>query len=404
MSNESISGPEREVEYCSHCGTRLEHDDTSCPNCGKQITGDAEVADVVKRPLSLTLIATIWILSGLNGVSVFISVMYFGTPVRLNLVSLTIFGPTIWACLRLALAAIYIGTAFGLLTGKRWSYKLAFTAAGLGVIFGTLSIVSTPQMSMVNFELFPLIWAAIVWYYVKKPNAKKYLGVTEQIPSSESGGTYCPQCGTENEEGSTVCRNCGFSLGLEEKEGAPPELEREAPKRKRTWKIAAGVLITVTVCASVGYFLLDEDLTLKDTEDFTLTDLRGGLTLTDIIFCASESSAESIDKKPEATYKRGEKVWMYLECSGFQCKGENNGYVASFKAKLQIFDEQGTCVAEMTEPMEISEKTKLPYVFFNFWIDTHRAEEGEYTVRITVIDTVSGKSGTIEGSFFVTGW
>ena len=95
---------------------------------------------------------------------------------------------------------------------------------------------------------------------------------------------------------------------------------------------------------------------------------------------------------------------MYLECSEFECKEKNNEFVTSFKVKLEVFDSQGICIAEITEPLEFSEKVKPPYATFNFWIDTHRLKEGEYTVRITVIDTVSGKDATIEGSFIIGGW
>ena len=149
--------------------------------------------------------------------------------------------------------------------------------------------------------------------------------------------------------------------------------------------------------------LLNMRLEAKANKDFALSDIKG-LTLTDIVFCTREPSARSYDQKPDAAYKRGEKVWMYLECSGFQCKEENNEYAVSCKVKLEVFDEQGTCIAETTNPLEISNEVKPPYVWLNFWIDTHRLKEGEYIVRITVIDTVSGRGGTIEGSFFVTGW
>jgi hypothetical protein len=77
---------------------------------------------------------------------------------------------------------------------------------------------------------------------------------------------------------------------------------------------------------------------------------------------------------------------------------------AERKMKLEVFDSQGICIAEITEPVEIYEKVEPPYVWLNFWIDTHRLKEGEYTVRITVIDTVSGKDATIEGSFIIAGW
>ncbi len=403
MSNESLSGLKEEAKFCPYCGEKLEYEDTSCPNCEKQIT-DMQITRVVERPLSLTVIAAICFLGGFNNVFTFISVMIFGPSAWTHLTLVMLLGPTVWASLRLAQGIIYISTAFGLWTGKRWSYYLAFIAVGLGVILGTLTVVSAPQGSMVSFNFVPFIWALIVYYYLGKPHAKEYLGIIKGIPLLKDGRMFCPQCGTKNEEGATVCSICGVSLVLEKKESAPLKLEREVPEKKRKWKIVAGALIAVAVFAAVGYFLLDEDLTLEDTEDFTLTDLRGGLTLTDIVFCTSEPSARSYDEKPDATYRRGEKVWMYLECSGFECEEKNNEFMVSLKVKLEVFDSQGTCIAEMIEPVETSEKVEPPYVWLNFWIDTHRLKEGEYTVQITVIDTVSGKDATIEGSFIIGGW
>ena len=141
MSNESLSGLEK-AKYCPHCGKKLEYEGTSCPSCGKQIT-DVQTG-AVKRPLSLTIIAAIWFIAGLNN---------FLNPIS----ALAVISTAYWAYLKFGLGAIYIGTAIGLWTGKRWSYNLAFVAAGLGVILGTLSIISNPQMFRVNFNLVPFI-------------------------------------------------------------------------------------------------------------------------------------------------------------------------------------------------------------------------------------------------------
>lgn len=199
MSNESLSGLEK-AKFCPHCRSRLEYEGTSCPNCGKQIT-DVNTAGAVKRPLSLAIIAAIWLIAGLNNV--------------LNPISILVVDSTAnWAYLKFGLGVIYIGTAFGLWIGKRWSYTLAFLAVGLGVVLGTLSIVPNPQMFRVNFNLIPLVWAVIVWYYLKKPTAKEYLGVTKS--------------------------------------------------EKIKWKIIAGLLIGVAIQAAIGYYIMEEHLALTN--------------------------------------------------------------------------------------------------------------------------------------------
>ena len=366
MSNESLSGLEK-AKYCPHCGKKLEYEGTPCPSCGKQIT-DVQTG-AVKRPLSLTIIAAIWFIAGLNN---------FLNPIS----TLAVISTAYWAYLKFGLGAIYIGTAIGLLTGKRWSYNLAFVAAGLGVILGTVSIISNLQMFRINFNLVPFIWAVIVWYYLNGPTAKMYLGITKEIPP-ENGSMYCPQCGTENDKGRTHCSNCDALLVLEKMDSKT--LERGI-LGIRNWKIVASVLVVAAaISAGVGYYLMEEHL-----------------ELTDIVFCTSEPAHRSYDQKPDAAYICGETVWMYLECYDFQYVEEVNTYVCSFYVTLEVFDSRGSCIGKIEQPIEASEKVKPPYAWFNFWIETDGLEEGEYSVRITVKDESSGKDGTTTGSFTVT--
>ena len=377
MSNESLSGLKEKAKYCPHCGERLPHEVTSCPNCGKQIIGEVQITGAVKRPTSLTIIAVGWSVGALLFVSQIPSAGFL--YVR---------------------GLVYLCAAIGLLLGKRWAYELSIIAAVLGIILGTIFAQPAPTdftffYGTERVNLLPLLWAAVVWFFVTRPDAKKYLGVTKGISSSERGGMYCPQCGTKNEEESTLCSNCGAPLGVEEKEGAPlgveekegapPELEREIPEKKRKWKIVAIFFVAVAVFAAVGYYFLGEDL-----------------ILTDIIFCTSKPSDRSYDEKPDATYINGETAWMYFECYNFQSSKKNNDYVVSFSVKVEIFDSRGFLIGEVKYPAEGSEKVKPSYVWFYFWIDTEGSEEGEYTIRITVTDKLSGKSGTTEGSFFIT--
>jgi len=160
--NESLSESDEETRICPHCGSKLAYGVSFCPSCGKQIAGDVHSAGAVKRPLSLTIIAAIWF---------FIGVIYI-----LNSISV-LTAATVWTYLTFALGVLSGGTAFGLWTGKRWSYNCAFIAAVLYIILGTLSVTSSSQTFHVSFNFLPLLWAVVVFYYVRKPDAKKYLGV-----------------------------------------------------------------------------------------------------------------------------------------------------------------------------------------------------------------------------------
>jgi uncharacterized protein (DUF983 family) len=327
MVNESLSGAEK-AKYCPHCGNRLEKENISCPNCGKQIT-DVQTTGVVERPASLGIIAVLWFLGGL---------LYILSPIYMMFV----YQEFLWTHqtfdlgVGFALSVIYMGTAIGLWTGKRWSYTLAFIAIGLSIILGlrTVSIVSNPQITKVSINVLPFLWAVIVWQYIRKPEAKEYLEV--------------------------------------------------AKSKKVKWKIIAGLLIGITVLAAVGYYFMEEHL-----------------ALTNFIFCKSKPYDRSYQPKPYARYISGETVWIYLDCSKFECNKRNNEYVTSLYVTLEVFDTQGLCIEESVHPVEVSEEMKPSYVWLHFWIETDGFEEGKYTVRITVIDELSEKSGTTGGSFFI---
>ena len=89
-----------------------------------------------------------------------------------------------------------------------------------------------------------------------------------------------------------------------------------------------------------------------------------------------------------------------LKNSQFQCN-KNDDYLISFHIELQVFDSQGICVIEFEQPMEISEKIEPDYVWLYFWIETNDFKGGDYTVHITITDTVSRKRGTTKGTFFI---
>ncbi len=124
-------------------------------------------------------------------------------------------------------------------------------------------------------------------------------------------------------------------------------------------------------------------------------------TLTDIIFCENQPADRAYEQKQDPTYLQGETVWIYFEAFRFDYTEEEYLYVVSFDATLELFDEQGSFVGGTTERMEESSSEIPVYWWFKFWIESSDLGEGEYTVRITLIDTVSGESAATEGTFYI---
>lgn len=123
--------------------------------------------------------------------------------------------------------------------------------------------------------------------------------------------------------------------------------------------------------------------------------------VTDIVFCENEPFDRSYNQKIDAVYAHKDIVWIYIEAFRFSYTEEDLTYVAYFDTKLEVYDDQGTLIGEVTQPMEVPSQEELVYVWFKFWIDTIELKEGVYTAKITVTDTVSGETAVTEGTFTV---
>ncbi|MBU7032932.1 MAG: hypothetical protein HXS53_10405 [Theionarchaea archaeon] len=124
--------------------------------------------------------------------------------------------------------------------------------------------------------------------------------------------------------------------------------------------------------------------------------------LTDIIFCTDEPSNRSYEQNFEHRYVRGDILWVYLECFRFEPMVDNGTYVAVFDATLEIFDDVGTCIESGSQVIEVPTTAHPGYVWLKFWISTDTMEEGTYTLKITVKDTVSHEQATSQGEYFIT--
>ena len=104
--------------------------------------------------------------------------------------------------------------AWGLWTGKRWAWYIAFILAILGAL-GSLFNLPSGILGLV-------IDGLIVWY-LWQPNVKAYFSMGAPAPTmappppppsaAPSGNViYCSKCGTANPPSNTFCKNCGSEL------------------------------------------------------------------------------------------------------------------------------------------------------------------------------------------------
>ena len=103
----------------------------------------------------------------------------FGVPIEIVLSGIV-----------LALGLVQMVAVFGLWTGKKYSYKLALTVAVFLVVLSVCFVVlyaTAPAelglISSVGFSVFGLavglVFLVVIWWYLRKPHVKAFLGVTE---------------------------------------------------------------------------------------------------------------------------------------------------------------------------------------------------------------------------------
>jgi hypothetical protein len=80
----------------------------------------------------------------------------------------------------LPLALLSVALAFGLWAGRRWSYNLGLALPLLGAavdaFFGLVLYTTDGPIVMVPTAVL-LLWAAVIWVYLRRPYVKGFLGV-----------------------------------------------------------------------------------------------------------------------------------------------------------------------------------------------------------------------------------
>ncbi len=183
----------------------------NCPKCNKTFKNEEEMLEhyslahpddnvpeqkLTKRPDGITAISIVWFLFGLYNIysayqtaSVDVdSLKYlngyglsewfnFGIPAELAL-SLTI----------IVFGLVQLVTVFGLLKGKKYSYKFALVLPIAILIINIASLglyLSAPSEIglSVNYGMLGgligggVFWTVIIWQYLRKPHVKSFLGI-----------------------------------------------------------------------------------------------------------------------------------------------------------------------------------------------------------------------------------
>ena len=138
-----------------------------------------------KRPTGLAIISVFWILGGLYDIqsSAFNLQTLSSTPFPVLLV------PAFLTGAGLALGLVSVVVAAGLLSRKRWSYKLGLALLLSGFAVDACEVLLFPDAVPVTlfFLVIAAVWLSVVWTYLRHPYVREFLGVGA-ITEAESVG------------------------------------------------------------------------------------------------------------------------------------------------------------------------------------------------------------------------
>jgi len=151
-----------------------------------------------KRPNGLTAIAILWLIVALLNILNSLLVLSQGAAALPHLSNSGLpewfsFGVPVEMVLSgivLALGLVQIVAVFGLWTGKKYSYRLALAIPVVHVVLNVCFVVlyaTAPSelglISSVGSSIFGLavglVFLVVIWWYLRKPHVKAFLGVAE---------------------------------------------------------------------------------------------------------------------------------------------------------------------------------------------------------------------------------
>jgi hypothetical protein len=108
------------------------------------------------RPLGVTILA---VLAGINGI----------VGIVVGIIESLIFPPA--GIIGIVIGLIWLGLAWGLWTGKGWAWIVTVIIAIISIIFNIFGAVTGHVEQIIS-----LIIAAVMLYYLTRPNVKAYFG------------------------------------------------------------------------------------------------------------------------------------------------------------------------------------------------------------------------------------
>ncbi|MBL9081681.1 MAG: hypothetical protein JNK76_07745 [Planctomycetales bacterium] len=129
----------------------------------------------------------------------------------------------------------------------------------------------------------------------------------------------------------------------------------------------------------------------------------GTLVVRNLNFCEEVSSYGVYKKFDEYKFKATQPLILYAEVQNFKSEESSKGFHTALRSSYQILDAQGRRVAEndlaLTE--EYCRNERRDYFLRYFLSVPERIYDGNYTLQLTIVDTLSQKIGTATIDFTV---
>jgi PKD repeat protein len=124
------------------------------------------------------------------------------------------------------------------------------------------------------------------------------------------------------------------------------------------------------------------------------------------VMCSKVVSNENYIVQPDATFRKFETVYIYLEVNGFQQNRTGEGYNIWVQLQsLKVYKPDGSLLLNLSDVFENRTTTEKASLYIYFWYSFGSAAStdpyGEYKVECTVLDKLSGDSKTVTTAFTV---
>ncbi len=202
--------------YCGYCGSQIDAGLRFCPNCGHAVYGAAPaaaqpafqpvpqpttysyspppMASQPKRPVGIIIVSILWILGGLynffgglatasSDASLLPDISSYSSSIE-NWLSMALPIEIAIMAVVAVLGIMQFVTVPGLLSGKRWSYKLGLSIpiiAFITVCSDTFLLLTVPGggLAINTFSiLISFVSLSIYTWYLRRPHVKAWLKVT----------------------------------------------------------------------------------------------------------------------------------------------------------------------------------------------------------------------------------